>query len=220
MNILITGTSSGLGLALKTEYLKRKANVIDFNRNTCDLSDIKKIHKKIKHLTQDTFIDYVYLNAGMLGKLKKIVDVTIEEMAEVITVNALSSKIILDYLLINNKVGNVISISSGAAIKGYYGWSSYCGSKALMKQLISCYALEHTSVRFVSLAPGIMKTKMQDEIYAYDAAKIPSVKKFKEMYRKMDTPEHVAKKILCNIQDILTQDNPNHYFDMRNIQDG
>ncbi len=220
MNILITGTTSGLGLSLKKEYEERGNRVFSLNRETCDLSYLSGVTPALEELIQGERIDCAYLNAGVLGSLMPTVDLSIEEIMEVVTVNALANKLIIDYLLNSSLISNVVSISSGAATKGYYGWSSYCASKAFMKQLISCYAIENPHVKFVSLAPGIIKTKMQDEIYQYSSEDIPSVQKFKDLYPTMDTSDIVANKIVSNIDDILSQDNTDQFFDLRSIKNG
>ena len=87
-----------------------------------------------------------------------------------------------------------------------------------MKQLIGCYSLEHPKVRFLSLAPGLVKTKMQESIVKYDVEKIPSVKKFQEAYNTMQTSDECAKKIYNNLNSILLN-KENTFYDMRNIQD-
>ena len=58
--------------------------------------------------------------------------------------------------------GLVITISSDAAIEAYSGWGSYGISKAALDHMTRIFAAElhDVGVRFVSIDPGEMDTKM------------------------------------------------------------
>ena len=225
-NIVITGTSSGLGKSLAKAF-SESHDIYGISRSeskehvksykTCDFASLESIDTNIQELTKGVNdFDYVILNAGTLGNLKKVCETSIEEYKRIFNINVWSNKVMLDYLLQNKNIKNVIAISSGAALKTYFGWSLYCTSKAAFKQLISSYADEYKSTRFVSLAPGLVKTKMQDKIYDHDENIIPSVKKFKLAYNNMESPDKCAQKIVQNINQIFW-DSKNHYCDLRNI---
>ena len=127
-------------------------------------------------------IDTAILNAGILGELASTKNTSVEAFNEIFKINVLANKIIIDWLLKNNtNIKTIIGISSGAAIKTYYGWSLYCTSKAAFKQLISTYAQEEQNVHFTSIAPGIIKTNMQEYIKKIDVKIIPSVEKFQQV---------------------------------------
>jgi NAD(P)-dependent dehydrogenase (short-subunit alcohol dehydrogenase family) len=117
-------------------------------------------------------------------------------------VNVFSNKIILDYLL--NTLGlvpkNIIGISSGASMKTYYGWGTYCVSKAAFNQLISSYSDEYPEIHFISLSPGAMKTKMQDLIQKESKKRIPSVEKFQNIHESIQDASEAAKKIAGNLK--------------------
>ena len=80
--ILITGCSSGLGFSLTKElalngnkiYCLGKRKIIGDNIKSvkCNLKDIKKIKNKLRVLIDQKFIDYIILNAGILGVVKKL----------------------------------------------------------------------------------------------------------------------------------------------------
>jgi len=225
MNVLITGSSSGLGYSLAKKFKEMGYNVfgisrsttnLDINKIVCNFKNLDDIKPKLKELIGDNGFEYVFLNAGILGNLNKLSDIDISEFDEIYKVNVLSNKIILDYLNYSCKVKNVIGISSGAALKTYFGWSLYCSSKAAFRQLISSYSDEFNKTHYTSLAPGIIKTKMQDQIYNEDVNKIPSVKKFHKMYDSMDSPDIVTLNIIENLSK-LRQYNSGEYVDLRNI---
>jgi alcohol dehydrogenase/benzil reductase ((S)-benzoin forming) len=227
-NVLITGTSSGLGKSLAQQFLKNDYNVYGISRSPtnvelmksemCDFSELNTIEARLEKLINgvDCF-DYVFLNAGILGDLKPVSKITLDEYKNIFNINVWSNKVLLDYVFSKHCANNIIAISSGAAMKTYFGWSLYCCSKAALKQLISSYEDEYKAVNFVSLAPGLVKSKMQDKIYGYDESEIPSVRKFKDAYDNMQTPDECAKKILHNLDEIYTK-KENGFFDLRGLQ--
>jgi NADP-dependent 3-hydroxy acid dehydrogenase YdfG len=225
MNILITGTSSGLGYELAKQFISKGDTVYGISRGIsdlnikqiqCDFHDLQAISIALNKLIDVTTFDLVILNAGMLGDISKTNNLRIDQFQNIFTVNVLANKVIIDWLLNHNvDIKNVIGISTGAALKTYYGWSLYCTSKAAFKQLISSYAQETPDIHFISLAPGIIKTKMQDYIYSLDEKEIPSINKFKTMYKNMDTADIVAKKIIKWLPKIKEFKSGN-YHDLRN----
>jgi benzil reductase ((S)-benzoin forming) len=62
----------------------------------------------------------------------------------------------------------VVNISSGAAKRPIDGWSAYCSAKAGLDMATRALALEQAGeprpVRVLSFAPGIVDTRMQEEI--------------------------------------------------------
>jgi len=226
MNVLITGTSSGLGYELAKQFISKGDAVYGMSRRKSDLN-ITQLQCDFKdidiHLLQQwinklpTQIDLIILNAGMLGDIDTLDNLSIQSFNEIFMVNVLANKILLDCIRNSNiDVKQVIGISSGAALKTYYGWSLYCCSKAAFKQLISTYAQEWHETHFISLAPGIVKTDMQKYIYKLDEKEIPSVKKFKQMFNNMETPDIVAKRIIEYLPDLSIL-NSGCYFDLRDI---
>tara|TARA_R110000744_G_scaffold93775_2_gene181134 strand:+ start:5021 stop:5701 length:681 start_codon:yes stop_codon:yes gene_type:complete len=226
MNILITGTSSGLGYELAKQFsleghnvygMSRKKSNLQIKQVQVDFVDLQSVAIAMNNLIDITKIDLVILNAGQLGEINKTNDIKINQFNDIFNINVLSNKVIIDWLLNHNiSVKSIIGISTGAALKAYHGWSLYCASKAAFKQLLSTYAYEESNIHFLSLAPGIIKTKMQEYIYEIDSNKIPSVKKFKDMFSTMDTADIVANKIINNLP-YFSELESGDYLDLRNI---
>lgn len=224
-NILITGTTSGLGASLSRVYgsdysvhsiSRNKPDHYDWDvHRDCDLANLNEVERTIKCACKTNYYKYVFLNAGILGELAESSSLKTLHYKTAFDINVWSNKIIIDELLKTKTVENIICISSGAASKGYYGWSIYCATKAAIKQLMSCYTIENPEVNFLSLAPGLVKTKMQNQIQQYDEKDIPSVKKFKEAYETMQTPDECAKKIYKYLDSILEK--KQDFFDLRNL---
>lgn len=224
--ILITGGSSGLGFELITALLNNNNKVYHLGRFVskkknlkniiCDLENIKSIKKKLKKLLDIKKIDYVFLNAGVLGNIKKIKNVKFNELEKVFKINFFSNKEILDYLIFNKiRTKLIVALSTGAALKPKFGWYPYCSSKAAFKFLIESYALEEPKMKFINLAPGLIKTKMQDLIFKIDEKKINSVKLFRDLNKKnkIPSPNDVAKKILDKVDSLNIKSG--QYIDLR-----
>ena len=224
---LITGHTSGLGYSLNKILLKNKNKIIGISRSKSEINnllnlkvnflDLKKLKTKLEKIKRIKKIDFVVLNAGLLGELDKFENIDLTEFEKIMKVNFFSNKIIVDFILSNKiKVKNIVAISSGAAFDPKFGWGSYCISKAAMKMMIDTYALENKKINFVNLAPGIIKTKMQKKIFN-TKKNFNSLKKFKDLYKKnlIDSPDTVALKML-NYLSKIKKFNSKNYIDLRN----
>jgi len=229
MNVFITGVSSGLGKALKDKYINLGHNVYgvgrsevdDCNYVTCDLENLDGIQSKLHRLFRDVSeIDLVILNAGMLGEIKTFDEWTIEELNKIMNVNVWSNKIILDWLLSNRKIHQVISISSGASEHTYKGWSGYSLSKSSLRMMMEVYSKEVEDTHFISLAPGLVDTKMQDYLCNdVDKDKFPMTHKFITAREDGTSrkPSEVAKDVVDLIPTLVQLDS-GEYADLRKLK--
>ena len=227
-NILITGCSSGLGLALTNYYLEKGFKVFGISRTkpnienlnfihiNFDLSQVDKIKEKLTDILENiNEFETVFLNAGMLGKIKVLKDLSIEELNEVYTINVYANKELLD-ILMNIKVKNIIIISSGASKNGYKGWASYSLSKAGVNMLANLYSNEMLNTKILAVAPGVIKTPMTDYIrFELDVNIFPSVKKLNDGV--VQTPEETAIK-LDNLINKIENFDSGSYVDIREIK--
>ena len=226
-NILITGCSSGLGLALTNYYLSKNFKVYGLSRNkpninnqnfiykSFDLSNILEIKNELSSFIKDIKkLDTVFLNAGILGKIKLLKDLSIQEFNEVYSLNVYANKEILD-ILMTIEVKNIIVISSGASKNGYKGWGAYSLSKAGVNMLVNLYSNEMIDTKIIALAPGVIKTPMTDYIrFELNEYIFPSVKKLNEGI--IQTPKETAEKIFKFTQK-LDDFSSGSYVDIRNI---
>jgi NAD(P)-dependent dehydrogenase (short-subunit alcohol dehydrogenase family) len=184
MNILITGTTSGLGLGLSTYYLEKGYTVFGISRSTHkELTE----YKNYKHLEQDIAnfeslenrlfdfikniekLDLVVLNAGILPGIKDMKETSLESLKQVMDVNLWANKILIDALVkAIPSIEQVVAISSGASVFGNRGWNGYSISKAALNMLIKLYARENPGIHFCALAPGLIDSNMQDYIYSLE----------------------------------------------------
>lgn len=175
-NILITGCSSGLGLSLVKLYLQKNYNVYGISRRkpeilhdnfyfkSFDLSKYETIKDELTpFLKEIEDIEIAFLNAGVLGDIKEMKNLSITEIQRVQNINLFANKEILDILSMLN-VKNIIATSSGAAINGSLGWGAYSLSKASLNMLINLYSKEMENTKLIALAPGVIETPMTDHI--------------------------------------------------------
>lgn len=110
-------------------------------------------------------------NAAMLGKVSPLENCTAAGIEKTMTLN-LTTPMILSSLFLKKLKGHtaaqrVVNISSGAALKAYFGWSAYCTSKAGLDMLTKSIAVEqadHKNIKAISIYPGIIDTDMQSQI--------------------------------------------------------
>ena len=223
MNIFITGVSSGLGKSLMEEYTNQGHHVYGITRDDIDLEHIDQVNIQLPRILKSvTELDVVILNAGMLGDIKTFDTWSHDEILKIMNVNVWSNKYILDYLFNNNiKVKQVISISSGASNHTYKGWGGYSISKCALGMLMNIYSTEVDDTHFISLAPGLVDTKMQDYLCNdVDKNEFPMMDKFVKAREDGTSrkPSLVAKDMVDLIPTLIQFDNGS-FKDMRYLND-
>ena len=95
----------------------------------------------------------------------------------------------------------LVTISSGAALNGYAGWTLYCAAKAALDSFVRALAVEQTGrphpVVAISVNPGVMDTAMQATIRAASAADFPARQRFVDLHEagELRSPADVARAI-------------------------
>lgn len=217
-SVLITGVSSGIGLALMKACLGRGDTVLALGRKPppksegvpgltfvpCDLADFAAIPKAVGNLLAGADrLDIAILNAGILGCIADLADTPLETMQRVMDVNLWGNKVLVDSLFSalpgEGRVDQVVGISSGAAISGARGWNGYALSKAAFNMLIKLYAAERPGTHFSALAPGLVDTGMQSYVRGLPGdPRFPTVDRLKRAHGTPDmpAPEQAAPRLL------------------------
>lgn len=60
--------------------------------------------------------------------------------------------------------GNIVLVSSGAAVGAYATWGAYGASKAVLNHVATTLAVEEPDVTTTSIRPGVVDTDMQREL--------------------------------------------------------
>ncbi|NPB05780.1 MAG: SDR family NAD(P)-dependent oxidoreductase [Aquificae bacterium] len=214
--MFITGVGSGLGRALALEYLRRGYRIFALSRKLppelqnrgevkfvqTDLRNLEEVKLKTDRLLGGlkAALPWTVLNAGVLGRLAEMVRLPLRELEEVMAVNLWSNKLILDQLweLQNRgdlRAGQIIAISSGAAVNCNKGWNAYSLSKAALNCAIKLYSHEFERSHLIALAPGLIWTPMlQKVVLEHDGERFPSVKRLKAAPKH--SPESAAKMLV------------------------
>lgn len=219
MNVLITGTSSGLGFGLTKYYLDNGHTVFGISRKvnselrdrdnyhflTQDIAHFREVQINLQSFLKDVkTLDLVILNSGILNAIKDLNETSLNEIKKVMDVNVWANKILIEALFKQvGKIAQVVAISSGASVNGSRGWNVYSLSKATLNMLINLYSKEYTRTHFCALAPGLIDTKMQDYIYSLPKEKeYPAVKKLKQAKGtdQMPEPEKAAEIVADGIE--------------------
>ena len=162
-NILVTGSTSGIGKALSLGLSSYGANVIlhgknedsldeiydhiiqKFNTNPiivkCDLNDLDESKaQEFANAIQGSYerLDGIINNAAIIGKMSTLADYDLATWQKVININVTSSYVLTKYLvplMEGSKNPRIIFTSSGVAEKGRAYWGAYAVSKAAVKSL-------------------------------------------------------------------------------------
>ena len=211
--MIITGVSSGIGLAIAAEALRLGWYVDGIGRNApalltqhargsftaCDLSN--RVAVQDLSLATEQVYDLTVLvnNAGTLGPVKPAQNASWEEIDHCITLNT-SSAMLLSAKFLAEVTGEkqLYFTGSGAAEFAIEGWSAYCASKAAVHMYASVLAKEHPELRIHAFRPGKVNTPMQAEIRATSIEDFPGVGHFVEEFESgsLVLPETVAASLL------------------------
>ena len=179
-NIIVTGSSSGIGLSITKVLLKNKANVLGISRRSqkisnknyqhieFDLSKIESEYEKLNKFLKGKPIHGLISNAGS-GKLDSLENFSPKQISEFINLN-LNSHIIITRLLLpyfktkNN--GFLIYIGSEASYKvGKYG-SIYSACKFGLRGFVKSIRIETSlnNIKVTLINPGIVKTPFYNNL--------------------------------------------------------
>lgn len=236
MQLLITGTSSGLGHALAAEYLRLGARVWGLSRRipadlrandsythlTCDLADLEQLPSVVDRLPEEMqVLDLLILNAAVLPEISDMKDARLEEIQKVMDINVWANKLLID--LITDRVKRlrqVVAISSGASVNGSGGWNAYSISKAALNMMVSLYAREMPDTHFSAIAPGVVDTGMQGVIASLpDDPRFATQKRLREMREagEMYTPEKAAG-LMIRVLGHARDEPSGSYLDVRDYE--
>ncbi|WP_372769138.1 SDR family NAD(P)-dependent oxidoreductase [Lutibacter sp.] len=185
-NIIITGTSRGIGFELAQLFAKNNYNVFALSRNTkplenlnlknittisVDLSnenDLKKVTDFVSKNWKQ--VDILINNAGKLIN-KSFENLTSEDFLEVYKVNVFAvaelTRLLIPFL---GKGSHVVNISSIGGIQGsmkFPGLAAYSSSKGALLTLTEVLAEEYKEhqIAFNALALGAVQTEMLEEAF-------------------------------------------------------
>ena len=196
---IVTGGSRGLGEALCRCLGDDGYEVIEFSRgaphafsSTVDLADpyvaSKAVAERLAPISAESCTDLVvFNNAGTLMPMGPTSRKPLADAVSNLNVNLVSAIAVLTEIMRHFRDAQcrkvLVNVSSGAALKGYAGWSLYCASKAGMEGFIRALAVEEEYSEHpftaISIDPGVIDTDMQARIRTASVADFPEVERFK-----------------------------------------
>lgn len=191
---LVSGGTSGLGLKIALNMASQGKSVIICGRKVdsvqiaieqlkilkkeeqillgfdCDVSDKKSVDAMFRELNKKNIqIEALICNAGVIGPINKFLECDAKVWVEAFNINLYGTVNLIHAALpgmICRKSGRIIHISGGGASAPLFGMTSYAASKIATVRLIETLSLEYKEfgVTFNSIAPGILKTKLLDQM--------------------------------------------------------
>ena len=217
---LVTGSNRGIGASCIEEFAKKGVNVIinychhekeakDLEKHIkenynvevltikCDISKEEEVEEMI-----NTIIDHfggldILVNNASVSRDSLLLDKNIKEFKRVLDVNLIGTYLCSKYagkVMLNQKRGKIINISSTNAIDTYYPEScDYDASKAGVISLTHNFAREFAPFINVNcICPGWVKTPMNKGLSLEQIAK----KKKKILLNRFAEPVEIAKMVV------------------------
>jgi NAD(P)-dependent dehydrogenase (short-subunit alcohol dehydrogenase family) len=189
LRIAITGGTSGLGLALVSELVRRGADVAFVARTRVRVEEVRRAFPGTVGLVGDVSskediypialqivgnlggVDVLVNNASSLGPvpLVPLADTECEDFERALATNVLGpfrlTKALLGSLAASAREGRgglVVNITSDAAVSAYARWGAYGASKAALAHLSRIWdeELALEGVHVASIDPGDMDTPL------------------------------------------------------------
>lgn len=185
--VVVTGSSRGIGRAIAVRFAQAGANIVLNGRKEADPELMKeiselgvKVHfvaadvqhfadaKKLIDEAKETFgsVDVLVNNAGITND-KLLMRMSDEDFNQVLAVNLTGTFNTIQHassLLLKQRSGTIINLSSVVGLTGNAGQANYAASKAGVIGLTKSVARELASrgITCNAIAPGYIDTEMTD----------------------------------------------------------
>lgn len=224
-NIIVTGTAKGMGKQMIETFAEHGANIFAHartetaeHRNFCeelakknnvqvmplyfDLRDVDALKEAIKTIRNTKLpIDGLVNNAGITNN--SLFQMTsIEDVRNQMEVNFFAPYLFTQYivkLMLRNKKGSIVSISSSAALDCNSGKSAYGASKAAILAMTLCISEELAieGIRANVICPGVTATDMLFTMPEY----ILDIQKDASFLKNLGTTKDITNTALFLLSD-------------------
>lgn len=200
--VLITGATSGIGLACARKFAENGDRLILTARSeqrlneirseleqkgtevmalTFDVRDVEKAREAIENLPEAwQTIDVLVNNAGLALGLEPEYEGDIDEWSTMIDTNIKGlltmTRLVVPGMVSRNS-GHVINVGSVAGDAAYAGGNVYCATKAAVKALSDGLRIDvaDSAVRVTNLKPGLVETNFSNVRFRGDTARAANV---------------------------------------------
>ena len=205
LTAVVTGASSGLGLAMAKEFRRAGYYVIAISRKapadgaadrhiSCDLTDKESLDAAIRELLKLDRIDVLINNAGIgaYAKWDELKESELRKLMELdFFVPVLLTAGILD--LLRKSRACVVNISSAAGLLPVACMGAYSAAKAALRMFSDTFKIEEREIHVLTVFPGRINTGFGSR--ACGCREVPNTPS-----HGSETPEALAKRVLksCN----------------------
>jgi 3-oxoacyl-[acyl-carrier protein] reductase len=218
-NVIVTGGSRGLGLAMARTLAAAGYRIIAIARGSteelttasraaadgargaiefraCDLSDFGQIRPLVKALRADFGPIYGLVNNAGLGASGVLSNMRDEDIQRMIQLNTISPILLSKYVvrsMMAQREGRIINVASIVASTGYSGLSVYSATKASLIGFTRSLAREvgQLGITVNAIAPGFIATEMTHELNESQREQIAR----RSALKRMADPIDVARSI-------------------------
>lgn len=209
---IVTGAASGIGNAIARRFLEEGAKVVAVDLRidgleealgenafavATDVSDDGAVAAMVA-AGVDRFgrIDVLVNNAGIVGKIVRLHEITTEQFTRVMNVNVMSQfyamRAIIPHFLAQGG-GCIVNMASLSSYPPYTAPADYCASKAAVKRLTESAAYEYAedNIRVNAVAPGIIETPIYKDMDEHKAKMVERI-----AVKRMGQPDEVASVVV------------------------
>jgi 3-oxoacyl-[acyl-carrier protein] reductase len=218
-NVIVSGGSRGLGLAMAQSLAGAGYRVIALARSStdplqaasnaaavagrgaiefraCDLSDLGQISALVKSLRADFGPLYGLVNNAGLGTSGLLSTMRDHDIQRLIQLNTVSPILLSKYVvrsMMAQREGRIVNVSSIVAATGYSGLSVYSATKASLLGFTRSLAREvgQLGITVNAVAPGFVATEMTSELNDSHRQQIAR----RSAMKRMPDPIDVARSV-------------------------
>ncbi|WP_159732179.1 SDR family NAD(P)-dependent oxidoreductase [Sphingobacterium sp. 18053] len=216
---VITGGSSGIGLATAKKFVEEGAYVFITGRRQTELDKaVKEIGSNVTAVQGDVSnlddldnlfniikkekgtLDIVVTSAGFVETAATL-QVTPEHFEKTFNINAKGTFFTVQKAIpLLNDGGNIVVVSSNVQWKGFPQYATYAASKAALRSFVRTWAseLKDKQIRVNSISPGPIETPLMNGQFKSKEEAEQTKKYFAELIPlgRIGNPEEIATSIL------------------------
>ena len=224
---VVTGCNRGIGKEIVRVFAENGANIwacvrkenqsftkyvhnleqkysVNINPVYFDLGDEKQIKAGVKIISNSKQPVNILVNNAAIIFTALFQMTSMKKLKEMFEINYFSQMLLTQYIsrmMMRQKSGSIINISSSAAIEGNEGRTGYASAKASMIASTKVLARELSpyNIRVNAVAPGLTLTAMMENSTAEDALK-ETLNRI--CMRRVGQPEEIANSVLFLASDL------------------